>query len=183
MPSIRRLISALAVAAALGGSLAACGPSDDKAGGTSGGSAASAKPSAQPSKAGEPGDNDCGKPPTMPAGHMMVEIKLEQDSRGFDAQEAKPHCTPNDWIYGAEGGPSSNRHYKLASDVKAELALTAGPGQTKPATSEQLTQHIDGCLLKDYSVVKQPYGCFGNVYDITLNAKGDVQTIKEIWSV
>ncbi|MGW1200887.1 hypothetical protein ACWD4B_34335 [Streptomyces sp. NPDC002536] len=176
MRSTRRTMSTLVLVAALGGGLAACGPGDkaDKAGGTSGGPASSAKPSAD-------GDNaDCGgKPPVMPAGHTMIEIKLERDAAsGFEAQKAQPACTPNDWIYHGQG---DSQHYKLASGAKIELAENDAPKHLKPVSKDDFDKHVDGCLRNDHDAVKSPFGCYGNVYDITQNAKGDIQTIQEIW--
>ncbi|MEF9886956.1 hypothetical protein [Streptomyces sp. P9-A4] len=55
---------------------------------------------------------------------------------------------------------------------------------------EQLALHIDRCHAQeigaptdDYPKVEEPYGCYGNVYEVTLNAQGEVDTMKEIWSV
>ncbi|GGV22458.1 hypothetical protein GCM10010260_73470 [Streptomyces filipinensis] len=194
--------------AALSG-VAACDPDDSDAAGATGGSGSSASPSSAPSATaskasdtGKPGNSDptddvdgdgkggdCGKPPTLPAGHTKLKVELMRDSSGFEAAEAKPHCTPNDWIYGAEKG-AQTKHYVLPEGVKAYLALAAGPGKWKQVDHEQLSLHIDRCLAeeigaptKDYPKVKAPYGCFGNIYDVTLNAKGEVETMKEIWSV
>ncbi|MFI0739235.1 hypothetical protein ACH4PU_14255 [Streptomyces sp. NPDC021100] len=142
MRSARRITGTLLLVTALTGGLAACGPEDDKASDGSGGPAASVKPSARPANAGDagPGTDDCGgKPPVMPAGHTMIEVKLERDASGFEAQTAKPKCTPNDWIHHGEG---EAKHYALAPDVKPRLALSAGPGQysrsartSRPCTS------------------------------------------------
>ncbi|MEU8619065.1 hypothetical protein [Streptomyces sp. NPDC048623] len=204
MTSTRRVLSAIALLAALGG-IAACGPEDSNAGGAAGGSGGSAAPSATASRTsdsggagnGEPTDDvdgdgkggDCGTPPTLPAGHMKLKVQLMRDSGGFEGAEAKPHCTPNDWIYGAEKG-AETKHYVLPQGVKAYLALAAGPGQWKQVDHEQLALHIDRCLAEeigaptdDYPKVEAPYGCFGNIYEVTLNAKGEVETMKEIWSV
>lgn len=179
MRSTRQMISTLVLVAALGGGLAACGPGDkaDKAGGTSGGSASAAS-SAKPSA--DDGDSyDCGKPPVLPAGHTMIAIKLERDAAsGFEAQKAQPKCGPNDWTYGGEG---DSQHYKLASDAKIELALSDGPKHPKSVSKDDFDKHVDGCLRNDYNVVKQPFSCYGNIYEITQNAKGDIQTIQEIW--
>ncbi|MGW3210356.1 hypothetical protein [Streptomyces sp. NPDC001135] len=207
MTSTRRVFSAIALLAALSG-VAACDPDDNTAGAT-GGSGSSATPSSAPSatasKASDTGKTgssdptddvdgdgkggDCGTPPTLPAGHMKLKVELMRDSSGFEAAVAKPHCTPNDWIYGAEKG-AQTKHYVLPKDVKAYLALAAGPGKWKQVDHEQLSLHIDRCLAeeigaptKDYPKVHAPYGCFGNIYEVTLNAKGEVETMKEIWSV
>ncbi|MFD0075050.1 hypothetical protein ACFVIY_21730 [Streptomyces sp. NPDC127166] len=203
MTSTRHVLSAIALLAALSG-VAACGPEDPTAEGVTGGSGSSASPSASSSKtsdSGEAGDSpaddvdgdgkggDCGKPPTLPAGILKVKVELMRDAGGFEAAEAKPHCTPNDWIYGADKGDPT-KHYVLPKGVKAFLALAAGPGQWKQVDHEQLALHVDRCLAEeigaptdDYPKVEAPYGCFGNVYEITLNAKGEVDTMKEIWSV
>ncbi|MFI8766814.1 hypothetical protein ACN9M0_34295 [Streptomyces sp. R-07] len=204
MTSTRRVLSAIALLAALSG-VAACGPDGSEAEGVTGGSGSSTSPSATASKTSDPGEagssaptddvdgdgkgGDCGAPPTLPAGHLKVKVELMRDSGGFEAAEAKPHCTPNDWIYGAEKGDPT-KHYVLPAGVKAELALAAGPGQWKQVDHEQLALHIDRCLAEeigapteDYPKVEAPYGCFGNIYEVTLNAKGEVATMKEIWSV
>ncbi|MFF0750804.1 hypothetical protein [Streptomyces sp. NPDC004267] len=205
MTSTRRVLSAIALLTALSG-VAACGPDDaEGAAGGSGGSASSSAPSATASGTadsggagkGGPADDvdgdgkggDCGKPPTLPAGHTKVKVQLMRDAGGFEAAVATPHCTPNDWIYGAEKD-APTKHYVLPENVKAYLALAAGPGQWKQVDHEQLSLHIDRCLAEeigaptaDYPKVEAPYGCFGNIFEITLNAKGDVETMKEIWSV
>ncbi|MGW5420492.1 hypothetical protein [Streptomyces sp. NPDC003943] len=208
MASTRRVLGAIALLAALSG-VAACGPEESDAAGVTGGSGSSASPSTAPSAgaskapdsgeagSGGPADDvdgdgkggDCGKPPTLPAGHLKVKVQLMRDSSGFEAAEAKPHCTPNDWIYGADK-EDPTKHYVLPENVKAYLALAAGPGQWKQVDHEQLSLHVDRCLAEeigaptnDYPKVEAPYGCFGNIYEITLNAKGEVDTMKEIWSV
>ncbi|MFI9721593.1 hypothetical protein ACIHFE_18380 [Streptomyces sp. NPDC052396] len=184
MRSTRRFVSTLVLVAALGGGLAAC--NDGKK--DTSDSASSSKPADHTDKTdksdkGKDGnDPDCGgKPPVMPAGHTMIAVTLERDaSKGFDAQVAKPVCTPNDWAYHGEG---EAKHYTLAADVKAELALMDGPNKTKPVSKDDLTYHIDQCHSDDHSRVKAPFGCFGNVYDITMNGKGEIKTIKELWHV
>ncbi|SED90821.1 hypothetical protein [Streptomyces sp. TLI_105] len=202
MTSTRRALSAIALLAALSG-VAACGPEDPDTEGLTGGSGAGAPPSATASRTSDPGEagndapvddvdgdgkgGDCGTPPTLPAGHMKMKVQLMRDAGGFEAAEAKPHCTPNDWIYGADKGDPT-KHYVLPESVKAYLAL--GPGQSKQVDHEQLALHVDRCLAQeigapteDYPKVEAPYGCYGNVYEVTLNAKGEVETMKEIWSV
>ncbi|GAA2719686.1 MULTISPECIES: hypothetical protein [Streptomyces] len=185
--SARRAIGTVALIAALGGGLTACGPEEeDKAEGTSS-SATSAGQQAQNPKGdhgghgAKGGEGDCGKPPTLPAGTKMIQVGLHRDAGAIEAMDAKPKCTPNDWIYHGEGDPKG---YKIPADVKGELALSAGPGQYKAVSREELSKHIDGCLRNDYNVVKQPYACYGNIYEITLNDKGDtVLSMRERWSV
>ncbi|WP_327283575.1 MULTISPECIES: hypothetical protein [unclassified Streptomyces] len=185
MRSNRHVIGTIALVAALGG-LAACGPQEDAAGGSPSAPSAATKPSASapaggskadPSGSGG-GEKDCGKPPTPPAGVKIVQVGLHRDASVFEAMDAKPVCTSNDWIYHGEGEPKG---YKLPADVKGELAT--GPGKFQPVNRDELSKHIDGCLREDYNVVKQPYSCYGNVYEITLNSKGEVQTMRERWSV
>lgn len=185
MRSNRKFIGTVALVAALGGGLAACGPQEDAAGGSSSSPAAAGKPSApaaagsaKADPAGGGGEHDCGKPPTPPAGVKIIQVGLHRDASAIEAMDAKPHCTPNDWIYHGEGDPKS---YKLPADVKGELAT--GPGKWQTVKRDELSKHIDGCLREDYNVVKQPYSCYGNIYEITLNAKGEVQTMRERWSV
>ncbi|MEV0414651.1 hypothetical protein AB0I68_28540 [Streptomyces sp. NPDC050448] len=196
MRSTRNVMGTIALFAAMGAGITACGPQEDGAAAPSsqapsshapsaGASAPGASAAAKPSKGstggdGRGGENDCGKPPTLPAGVKMIEVGLHRDMGVIEAMDAKPKCTPNDWIYHGEGEPKS---YKLPADIKGELALSAGPGQYKPVTREELSKHIDGCLRSDYNVVKQPFSCYGNVYEITLNAKGEVMTMRERWSV
>ncbi|MFC9588868.1 hypothetical protein ACFTUC_03575 [Streptomyces sp. NPDC056944] len=202
MTSTRRALSAIALLAALGG-VAACGPEDPSADGLTGGAGSSAAPSATASKTSDSGEagssdptddvdgdgkgGDCGKAPVLPAGLLKLKVQLMRDSGGFEASEAKPHCTPNDWIYGADEGDPT-KHYVLPKNVKAFLAT--GPGQTKQVDHEQLALHIDRCHAQeigaptdDYPKVEAPFGCYNNVYEVTLNAKGEVDTMKEIWSV
>ncbi|MFF7725415.1 hypothetical protein [Streptomyces sp. NPDC008001] len=183
MRSIRHVFGTLALMAALGGGLTACGPDEDSANGASAGASASAKPS-QAAKGDDHGDhggeNDCGKPPTPPAGIKIIEVGLHRDASVVEATDAKPRCTPNDWIY--RGGEGPSKAYKIPANVKAELAV--GSGQFKQVNRDELSKHIDGCLRNDYNVVKQPFACYGNVYEITLTAKGDeIKTMRERWSV
>ncbi|MFG2292343.1 hypothetical protein [Streptomyces sp. NPDC048603] len=204
MRSNQHVFGMLAAVLALGGGLTACGPENGKAGGTapaatpSASSAPSPSPSPSPSESARPSqaakpskgagtggtddaghaEEDCGAPPKLPAGLKIIEVGLHRDIGAVEAFDAKPKCTPNDWIYFGEGEPKG---YRLPADVKGELAL--GPGQHKKVTREELSKHIDGCLRNDYGVVKQPYACYGNVYEITLNPKGEIATMRERWSV
>ncbi len=194
MRSTRHVIGALALAAALGGGLTACGPTEDTSKGASDGASAAAKPSqgakgdGQGSKGdgkdgkadGQGGEGDCGKPPTPPAGIKIIEVGLHRDISVVEAFDTKPVCTPNDWIYHGDGG--TPKGYKLPTDIKAELAT--GSGQHKKVTREELSKHIDACLRNDYSQIKEPFSCHGNVYEVTLNDKGDtIKTMRERWSV
>ncbi|SEC21788.1 hypothetical protein SAMN05216483_1287 [Streptomyces sp. 2131.1] len=187
MIATRRAVGAVALLAALSG-IAACGPDDSEEQGAPAGSGASATPSASASGASDSGE-DCGKPPKLPVGHTRVKVTLMRDSGGFEAAVAEPHCTPNDWIYGADE-TDPVKHYVLPEDVEAQLALMDGPGQWKRVGHEELALHIDRCHAQeigaptdDYPEVEPPFGCFGNVYEITVGAGGEVRTIKEIWSV
>ncbi|MFF4008323.1 hypothetical protein [Streptomyces sp. NPDC001717] len=77
------------------------------------------------------GGNDCGKPPTPPAGVKIVEVGLHRDVSVFEAMDA----------------------------------------------------HIDGCLSQEHRTIKEPFSRHGNIYGITLDAEGEVQTMRERWSV
>ncbi|GGY02319.1 hypothetical protein [Streptomyces hiroshimensis] len=180
----RRLIGAFAVVAALS-ALTACGPEEDNAGGP-GGSGASSRPSAKPSAGGgsasnggggsaDNGGGDCGQPPKLPAGHKMVEIAVPPSKGSMSAKDAKPACTPNDWIYHGEGKAN---YYTFSENVKAELAT--GSGSTKTVPVGELWMHAGDCMTNS-SAVKSPYSCSGNIYDITVDSEGKVKTIKEIW--
>ncbi|MFI1971733.1 hypothetical protein BLA24_19855 [Streptomyces cinnamoneus] len=173
MKTTRRFVSALALVAAVGG-LAACGPEDDKAGGSSASSPAAKQTDGGGS--GDQGGGDCGQPPKLPAGHKMVEIAVPPSKGSMSAKDAKPTCTPNDWIYHGQG---EAKYYTFtAGEVKAELAT--GSGSTKTVPVGELWMHAGDCMT-DTSAVKSPYSCSGNIYDITLDGEGKVKTIKEIW--
>ncbi|MEV5238119.1 hypothetical protein AB0K89_03145 [Streptomyces cinnamoneus] len=182
MKATRRLISTIALVAAVGGGLTACGPEDDSAAGSTGGSSASAKPSAKPAdggsadKSGGEGGGDCGQPPKLPAGHKMVEIAVPPSKGSMSAKDAKPTCTPNDWIYHGEG--QAKYYLFAAGEVKAELSTGSGSHKTVPVG--ELWMHAGDCLTNQ-SAVKQPYTCSGNIYDITQDSEGKVTTIKEVW--
>jgi hypothetical protein len=194
MKPTQQLISTLALVAALGTGLTACGPEDtphgDSAGSDgSGGSSASAQPSKKPApsapsapstpsdKAGDEagGPGDCGTPPKLPAGHKRVEPAAPPSKGSLSAKDAKPVCTPNDWIYHGQG---KAKYYLFAQDVKAELAT--GPGSTKAVPVGELWTHAGDCMTNP-GAVKAPYTCSGNIYDITLDAEGKINSIKEIW--
>ncbi|WP_030797961.1 hypothetical protein [Streptomyces sp. NRRL S-337] len=191
MKPTQRLIGTLALVATLGVGLTACGPEDDphgdsagssSSGGSSGsgGSSASAQPSKKPApsdKASDQADGpgDCGAPPKLPAGHKMVEPAVPPSKGSLSAKDAKPFCTPNDWIYHGQG---KAKYYLFAEDVKAELAT--GSGRTKSVPVGQLWTHAGDCMTNQ-SAVKPPYTCSGNIYDITLDSEGQINSIKEIW--
>ncbi|MEE4419211.1 hypothetical protein [Streptomyces bugieae] len=184
MKPTQRLISTLAVVATLGVGLTACGPEDDPygdgAGSGSGGSSASAQPSKKPAPSDKAtdradGPGDCGTPPKLPAGHKMVEPAVPPSKGSLSAKDAKPVCTPNDWIYHGQG---KAKYYLFAQDVKAELST--GPGRTKSVPVGQLWMHAGDCMTNP-GAVKAPYTCSGNIYDITLDSEGQINSIKEIW--
>ncbi|MFI6639075.1 hypothetical protein [Streptomyces sp. NPDC050504] len=177
MKSTQRFISSLAAVVMLG-AVAACGPEDTAADGASGGSTASTQPTGKPSEGESSSDesaDDCGKQPTLPAGHKMVEIAEPPSKGSMSAKDAQPTCTPNDWIYQGQG---EAKYYLFAQEVKAELA--AGPGSTKTVPVGELWAHAGDCIT-DQAAVKSPYTCSGNIYDITVDGEGNVTTIKEIW--
>ncbi|MCQ8768561.1 hypothetical protein [Streptomyces telluris] len=160
----------------------ACGPEED----TATGSGASSQPSAKPStgKGGSGGNSggsadngggDCGQPPKLPAGHKMIEVAAPPSKGSMTAKDAKPACTPNDWIYHGDGKAN---YYLFSENVKAELAT--GAGSTKTVPVGELWTHAGDCMTNS-SAVKSPYSCSGNIYDITLDPEGKVKTIKEIW--
>ncbi|MFE2155826.1 hypothetical protein ACFXAO_38000 [Streptomyces lavendulae] len=196
MRSTRRVIGTFALVAALG-SVAACGPDDSAGSGSTGGSSAAgsssgsgaAKPSANPSAnpsakapagggstgSAEPG-GDCGQPPKLPAGHKMVEPVAPPSKGSMSAKDAQPTCTPNDWIYHGKG---EAKYYLFATgEVKAELAT--GPGSTKSVPVGELWMHAGDCMT-NASAVKAPYSCSGNIYDITVDKEGKIDSIKEVW--
>ncbi|MFF6788422.1 hypothetical protein ACFY9C_05035 [Streptomyces filamentosus] len=210
MTSTRRALTALALLAALGGTTA-CGPEETASAGAAGDpavstSAPAAPPTTTPAPAsatpdpttppsGAPTDDvdgdgeggDCGNRPALPSGVLMVKVTLMRDAGGFEAAEAVPRCTPNDWIYGAEK-EAPTQHYVLPGTVDARLAN--GPGTWKKVDHEQLALHVDRCLFQeigaptdDYPEVEPPFSCSGNVYEITLDPRGAVRTMKEIWHV
>ncbi len=176
MTHTRRLISTFAIVAALS-ALTACGPEEDSAGGSGASSQPSAKPGTGTGGSGstDSGGGDCGQPPKLPAGHKMVEIAVPPSKGSMSAKDAKPTCTPNDWIYHGEGKAN---YYLFSEDVKAELAT--GSGSTKTVPVGELWAHAGDCIASS-SEVKSPYSCSGNIYDITLDAEGKVKSIKEIW--
>ncbi|MGW2633464.1 hypothetical protein ACWC2K_29600 [Streptomyces chattanoogensis] len=179
MKPTRRLISTLALVASLG-ALTACGP-EDPYDDNAGGSKASAQPSKKPTAPSDDssddaaGSGDCGTPPKLPAGHKRVEPAVPPSKGSLSAKDAKPVCTPNDWIYHGQG---KAKYYLFAGDVKAELAT--GAGKTKSVPVGQLWMHAGDCMTNQ-SAVKAPYSCSGNIYDITLDSEGEINSIKEIW--
>ncbi|GAA0317624.1 hypothetical protein GCM10010302_65870 [Streptomyces polychromogenes] len=182
------MIGTLALVAALG-SVAACGPEDTSGAGGTGGSAgagAAAKPSAaQPSAKAPAGGasagsaapgGDCGQPPKPPAGHKMVEPVVPPSKGSMSAKDAQPACTPNGWTYHGKGEP---KYYLFATgEVKAELAT--GSGSTKSVPVGELWMHAGDCMTNP-SAVKAPYSCSGNIYDITVDGEGKIDSIKEVW--
>ncbi|MFF4582527.1 hypothetical protein [Streptomyces sp. NPDC001389] len=194
MSSTRRIIGTFALVAALG-SVAACGPEDTSGsagtGGSSGtggassagsaGSGAAAKPSAKAPAGGAsagsaaPG-GDCGQPPKLPAGHKMVEPVAPPSKGSMSAKDAQPTCTPNDWIYHGKG--EAKYYLFAAGEVKAELAT--GSGSTKSVPVGELWMHAGDCMTNP-SAVKAPYSCSGNIYDITVDGEGKIDSIKEVW--
>ncbi|WFB09240.1 hypothetical protein LRS74_21015 [Streptomyces sp. LX-29] len=182
MKPTRRLISSLVLVAALGGA-AACGPEDDTAGGSTGGSASQPAKDQKDQKAGEgegkgteeEGPGDCGEPPTLPAGHKMVEIAVPPSKGSLSAKDAAPECTPNDFIYHGKGKAN---YYLFAPETNAQLST--GSGTHKEVPVGELWSHAADCLT-DQSAVKAPYSCSGNIYDITLDGEGKIDSIKEVW--
>ncbi|MFJ8209318.1 hypothetical protein [Streptomyces sp. NPDC096033] len=191
MQSTRRIIGTFALVAALG-SVAACGPDDTAAagsgtGGASGaGASAAARPSAAPPSAKAPAGGasagaaapagGCGQPPKLPAGHKMVEPVAPPSKGSMSAKDAQPTCTPNDWIYHGKG--EAKYYLFTAGEVKAELAT--GSGSTKTVPVGELWMHAGDCMTNP-SAVKAPYSCSGNIYDITVDGEGKIDSIKEVW--
>ncbi|GAA2134041.1 hypothetical protein GCM10009760_10880 [Kitasatospora kazusensis] len=117
----------------------------------------------------------CGTP-TPSAGHRIVLPVRRPTQDTLDAKAVTFVCDPNDGHYQGTGAAKS---YLFAPTVKAQLAL--GADQFKTVILGDLWTHIGDCLAGG-STVQPPLSCSAYpAYDITLDASGKINAIKEIW--
>ncbi|MFD2764561.1 hypothetical protein [Micromonospora eburnea] len=81
---------------------------------------------------------------------------------------------PNDGHYVAT--VSSPDAYEFAAGATAQLFVGV---QTQDVTVDVLLQHINTCTQNPNSM--KPYSCYGNMYDLTLDASGKITQIRELY--
>ncbi|GGU94283.1 hypothetical protein GCM10010211_71710 [Streptomyces albospinus] len=59
------------------------------------------------------------------------------------------------------------------------MELATGSGGTKSVPVGELWMHSGDCMTNS-SAVNAPYTCSGNIYDITLNPEGNINSINEV---
>ncbi|MFG2889153.1 hypothetical protein [Streptomyces sp. NPDC048248] len=117
--------------------------------------------------------SDC-TPRKLAAGHRMVRITGAPSGGVLAVKEAEFACDPNG---GGYAGTGKAARYRLAAGATGDLAT--GPVDHRTVPLAQLTEHLTACLR--HESVKAPWACSGDIYEITVNASGDVTHLSEVW--
>jgi hypothetical protein len=145
--------------------------------------ASGAKPSAKPTAAPGSGSAqspaaDCTAQAHHP-GHKVINATVAWGSPnriGFN--ETKFVCgpdVPNDGYY--EAAASSPDALTFAPGATAQLLAGV---QAKDVSVDRLLQQINACTTQNASSMS-PYSCYGNMYDVTLDANGKITQIRELY--
>ncbi|MFF2144231.1 hypothetical protein [Kitasatospora sp. NPDC058190] len=114
----------------------------------------------------------CPAPSRLP-GHQVLVIVAAGPAE-LTAQPARYTCDPP--RYEATGTPV---HYGFAaSGVTATLVDRPHADPAKPVQLDELVTHLNDCLAERDPA--DPYGCFGNAYDVVLDSHGRIMRIAEI---
>ncbi|MER5638498.1 hypothetical protein ABT095_16245 [Kitasatospora sp. NPDC002227] len=139
----------------------------------------STKPTAKPSSSTPAAD--CTANAQHP-GHKVINATVAWGSPDrIGANATRFVCGPdvdNDGYYEAV---SPNSEYRFAAGAQAVLI---GPGakgiESKPVPLSRLLQQINTCTSHSNAPGSE-YGCYGNMYDITLDPSGKITTITELF--
>ncbi|MFI9362420.1 hypothetical protein ACIG5E_15415 [Kitasatospora sp. NPDC053057] len=129
---------------------------------------------ADPAASADPADPapECTAPAAVP-GHQVL-IMVAAGPAELTAQPARYTCTPP--RYEATGTPV---HYGFAAaGVTATLVDRAHEEAAKPVQPDELVTHLNDCLAERDPA--DPYGCYGNAYDVVLDSHGRIIRIAEI---
>lgn len=115
---------------------------------------------------------ECTAPVPAPGHQVMVVVAAGPAE--LTAQPARFACTPA--RYEATGSPV---HYGFAaSGVTATLVDRAHEETAKPVQLDELVAHLNDCLAERDPA--DPYGCYGNAYDVVLDSHGRIMRIAEV---
>ncbi|MFH9350339.1 hypothetical protein [Kitasatospora sp. NPDC017646] len=126
---------------------------------------------AAPAAPAEPAP-ECTAPATVP-GHQVM-IVVAAGPAELTAQPARHTCAPP--RYEATGTPV---HYGFAAaGVTATLVDRPHEEAAKPVQLDELVTHLNDCLAERDPA--DPYGCYGNAYDVLLDSHGRIMRIAEV---
>ncbi|MDH6137045.1 hypothetical protein P3T37_006476 [Kitasatospora sp. MAA4] len=194
----RRLLAA-AVLACAALTLTACGPDDPTAAGaapsgstkasepatpTAGGThsakpTASTKPSgAKPSTTASPGAANCSAGAVQPGHRIIVATSVGYStSVWMKALDTKFVCgagVPDDGYFQGYGAP---KLYTFSNEVKTTMLADMKP---KSLALNDFMKLADECISSPNSL-PQPYSCYGNTYDVTVNSSNVITGITELY--
>ncbi|MDH6112170.1 hypothetical protein P3T36_006804 [Kitasatospora sp. MAP12-15] len=139
----------------------------------------SGKPTAKPSAAKPTPSADCTANAKKP-GHTVINATVAWGNPDrIGANATKFICgpdVPNDGYYEAV---APNSGYNFAPGAKATLVGNYVSDGTKAVSVTDLLTHIDHCTQNPSG--QDPYSCYGNMYDITVNGSGLITSIAELY--
>ncbi|MFG3225517.1 hypothetical protein ACGF07_12175 [Kitasatospora sp. NPDC048194] len=150
----------------LDGSAADSAPGDRTAGDRAAGAPATG-PVSVPS-----GGRPCPAPSRLPGHQVLVVVSAGPGE--LTAQPGRYTCEPPG--YEATGEPV---HYGFAAaGVTATLVDRPHGDAAKSVRLDELITHLDDCLAE--SDPADPFGCYGNAYDVVLDSHGRIMRIGEV---
>lgn len=120
---------------------------------------------------------DCTAKAKHPGHKVINAVSAWGSPNRIGANETKFVCgpdVPNDGYYKAT--VSSADAYEFAAGAAAQLLIGV---QAKDVTIDVLLQHVNTCTQNPQST--SPYSCYGNMYDVTLDASGKITQIHELY--
>ncbi|WP_035800094.1 hypothetical protein [Kitasatospora mediocidica] len=183
--SARRLLATAAALACAALSLTACGPDDPTPAGaaptaparTSAPGTAPSTPATAPTASAKPAA-DCTANAVEPGHRVIVATAVgHATSVWMKALDTKFVCgpdIPNDGYFQGYGTPQL---YSFSNDVKTGMLADM---KTKSLELNTFMKLAGECLATPNSM-PQPYQCYGNSYDVTVNSKNVITSINELY--
>ncbi|MET9400719.1 hypothetical protein [Kitasatospora sp. NPDC002965] len=115
---------------------------------------------------------------SLSPGHQVVRVVGEIEGR-LTALPTRYVCdsdAPDDGSYDPVGIPTA---YPLAARVTATLVALEDGEPAKEVQLPVLLEHLGDCLADREP--DPPYGCYGDTYDIVLDARGRITRITELY--
>lgn len=113
-------------------------------------------------------------------GHKVIDVVgVTPGSLQLKATATRFVCgpdVPDDGYYESAGAPAS---YQLAPGATADLMVLDAQSGPRPASVADLIKHASECI-QGHDVAR-PYGCYGNMYDITVDSAGHITDISELY--
>ncbi|GAA0676290.1 hypothetical protein GCM10010193_31740 [Kitasatospora atroaurantiaca] len=119
-------------------------------------------------------------PRTDLPGHKVIHVVSgDVAAEQLMASATKFSCGPNTPSGGAYTPTGPTVRYSAVTEITADLATLRGVGANLTVPFSRLIEHANDCT--DRGAVAEPFSCFGNNYEITVDSAGQITHISELF--